>query len=123
MPSTSMPRAAISVARRTRTWPALNASMARRRGFCVRLEWSVALLHEVEQAPGAGDDKFDIIAQGLDLRTLTDAAENRGHAEGYVARVRARILLDLHGQLAGGSDDQGANFPAPERHPAGEKLQ
>ena len=55
-----------------------------------RVEIHVALLHQVDQAAGRGDDDVDAAAQRLDLRAFTDAAEDRGVAQAAgAARRRA----------------------------------
>ncbi len=64
-------------------------------------EVAVALLDEVLEPAGAGQDDVDAAAQALDLRVLADAAEDgaRGQARGLGER-RER-LLDLADQLTG----------------------
>ena len=45
------------------------------------VEADLALLHEIEQAAGRGDENVDAIGKRLDLRHLADAAEDHGAAE------------------------------------------
>ena len=47
-------------------------------------------------------------AQGLDLGRLADAAEDAGVAEARVGAVGREARVDLGGELARGSDDEGA---------------
>ena len=61
---------------------------------------------EIEQAAGGGDDDVDALAQRLDLRLFLDAAENRGHADRQALAVVADVFHDLHGELAGGGEDE-----------------
>ena len=64
-------------------------------------EVDVALLHQIEQPSRRGDDDVDAVAQRLDLRAFTDAAEDRrACADRQMLAVGAHVLLDLHHQLA-----------------------
>src|SRR6266404_1839192 len=65
-----------------------------------------SLVHQIDQPPRCGYDKIDPGTQRLDLRTLTHAAENRGHPQRNVFRVSASVLLDLHHQLTSRRDHQ-----------------
>src|SRR5438034_4570873 len=67
-----------------------------------------SLVHQIDQPPRCGYDKIDTGTQRLDLRTITHAAENRGHAQGNVFRVSANVLLYLHHQLTSRRDHQRA---------------
>ena len=72
------------------------------------VEEDVALLHEVLEAAGAGDDDVDAVPEPLDLRVLADAAEDRlrGEAERLGEGRHGRV--DLGDELAGRREDQGA---------------
>ena len=70
------------------------------------LERAVALLDQVLEPAGAGDDDVDAVAQAGDLRVLADAAEDgqRGEPGGLGQRRERRV--DLADQLAGRGQDQ-----------------
>ena len=70
------------------------------------VEVDQALPHEVEQAPGAGDDDVDAGGQGLLLGLLGHAAEDGGHAQRDGVGQGPDGLGDLAGELAGGGQDQ-----------------
>ena len=72
-----------------------------------------ALLHEVHQAAGGGDEHVDAGLQGADLRILADAAVNHGSPQPGIAAIGLKALADLDHQFAGGGQDQGADFPPP----------
>jgi hypothetical protein len=65
-----------------------------------------ALLHEVFEAAGAGDDDVDAVLQRRDLTVLVDAAEDRRrlHAVGGCQGLERRV--DLRRELAGGREDE-----------------
>ncbi len=84
----------------------------------------MTLIHQVDETAGRGDDDLGAGAQRLDLRPFADATIHSGDAQMEMARVLAHVLFDLHDQLAGWSDDQGAHDPAVRRRAAGgEALQ
>ena len=58
-----------------------------------------ALLAEVEQAAGRGDEDVDARAQDALLLALSDAAEDDGVTVTEVLAVRGEALADLRGQL------------------------
>ena len=74
----------------------------------MRAEVAVALLDQVLEPAGAGDDDVEAAGERLHLRVLADAAEDRRrlHAEGPGQRVDDG--RDLVGQLAGRHQDQRA---------------
>ncbi len=75
-------------------------------------ELGVTLFDVVEQAARAGDDDFDPVAQGFDLRPCRNTAVNGGAAE---LRFRAQIadgFMGLLRQFAGGADDERAEAAA-----------
>ena len=65
-----------------------------------------ALLHEVLEAAGAGDDDVDAVLQRRDLTVLVDAAEDRRrlHAVGGGQGLERRV--DLRRELARGREDE-----------------
>ena len=70
------------------------------------VELDRALLEIIEQAAGRGDKD---VGAALELRFLfavADAAIDDGGAEVAEAGVVARGLVDLHGELAGGLEDE-----------------
>ena len=72
-----------------------------------------ALLHEVQQAAGRGDEHVDAGLQGADLRILADAAVNHGPPQPGIAAIGLKALADLDHQFARGGQDQGADFLPP----------
>ena len=76
-----------------------------------------ALLHEVQQAAGRGDEHVDAGLQGADLRILADAAVDHGPPQPGKAAIGLKALADLDHQFAGGGQDQGADLPPPAAGP------
>ena len=68
----------------------------------------MALFNEIEQAAGSGDEDIDAAAHGGDLGVLADAAVDHGLAEADVLAVGGEALGDLHRELAGRGEDEGA---------------
>src|SRR5690606_41826424 len=62
-----------------------------------------------EQAPGAGHDDVGTPLQRVDLRLEADATVDGGALQAGVASQTTELVVDLLGQLAGGSDDQRTN--------------
>ena len=73
-----------------------------------RIEAHEALVEQIEQAAGRGDQDIDAAGERVHLGTLADAAEHHRVAQRQVAAVGAEILADLGGELAGRRQDQGA---------------
>jgi hypothetical protein len=73
-----------------------------------RAEVAVALLDQVLEAAGAGEDDVDAVAQALDLGSLADATEDGLGLEAEGLGERRQRLLDLADQLAGRRQDQRA---------------
>ena len=71
-----------------------------------------AVAHQVEEPPGRRHQHVHAAAQRLHLGALADAPEDDLAAHAAPRRVAAEALGDLGGQLAGGSQDQGADRPA-----------
>ena len=71
----------------------------------------MALVDQVEQAAGRGDEDVDAARQRLDLCALADAAEDDGVAQRQVAAVGLEAVGDLDGELAGRREDQRAGAP------------
>ena len=72
------------------------------------VEGDVALLHQVFETAGAGDDDVDATVECGDLAVLRDATEDGGDPELVCGRQRFDGDGDLGGQFAGGSQDQSA---------------
>ena len=72
-----------------------------------RVEAHVPLTDEVLEPARAGDDDVDAPGECLDLRVLTDAAEDGARGEPGCRRERCESLVDLGGQLAGRREDEG----------------
>ena len=67
-----------------------------------------ALLHEVFEPAGAGDDDVDAVAQRRLLRLLADAAEDRGDVEAGGRGEGLEGRGDLRRELAGRGEDEAA---------------
>ncbi len=65
-----------------------------------------ALLHEIQQPAGRGDEDIDAGFQRPDLRMLPDAAVDDRRPQPGVAAVGPEALVDLDRQLARGGKDQ-----------------
>ena len=65
------------------------------------VEVHLALLHQIEQTTGRGDDDIDAAAHGLHLRMLSDAAENHRVADIHMAAVGFDTVADLGREFAG----------------------
>ena len=61
----------------------------------------MALLHQVEQASGRGDDELGTAAQRVHLGLLSDSAKNERTLDVDVLAVVADALVNLNGELAG----------------------
>jgi len=72
------------------------------------LKHNIALIHQVEQPAGCGNQDIDALREHLDLRALTHAAEYDGMAEAQKLAVCGKALVDLCGQLSCGCDNQSA---------------
>ena len=70
-------------------------------------EVQVALALMVQQAARRGDEDLDAGPEGLGLGVDVHAAEDGGGAQRDVLAIGADALLYLHGQLAGGREDEG----------------
>ena len=68
-----------------------------------------ALLHQVQQAPGCGDQNVHAFFQLGDLGVHAHAAENHGGAELQVFAVGADGFFNLGCQFAGGGQHQGTD--------------
>ncbi len=67
-----------------------------------------ALLEEIDEPAGRGDEDVDPVLQGADLRVLADAPEDHRATEAGGAAVGREGLADLRGEFAGGGEDEGA---------------
>src|SRR3546814_6413135 len=63
------------------------------------VETHVALVQQVHEASGRGDQNVDPARQRAHLRPLGDAAEDDGVAQAQVAAVGLERIADLHGEL------------------------
>ena len=70
------------------------------------IELAVALVHQVFETAGAGDEDVDAGLQRVDLRALADAAEDGGDFEAHRRCERGDRLGDLVGELTGRDEDQ-----------------
>ena len=70
---------------------------------------------EVEQAARRRDEDLDAGAQRLDLRFHRDAAVDDRGAQRHRPAVGPDALVDLHRELAGGDEDEGADRVAGGR--------
>ncbi len=77
-----------------------------------RPEVDEALVHQIEQSTGGGDERIDAVLQVADLGTLIDATEDDGMPKSSMAAVGAKAVADLRGQLAGRREHEGANRSA-----------
>ena len=75
-------------------------------GHLVQLQ--VTALVEVDETARGAYDHVDALLQGLDLLLVGAAAVDRGQPHRQLRRGARQILADLHRQLAGGHDHQGA---------------
>jgi hypothetical protein len=72
------------------------------------IEPDVALLDEIEQSSGRGDENIDARFHRGDLRVLVDAAKDDSMFEAEMATIGLQTDVDLERQLARGRKDQGA---------------
>ncbi len=77
-----------------------------------RIQRDEALLHEVLEAAGAGDDDVDAGLEGRDLALLRDAAEDRRGLEAVGLGQRLEDGGDLGGELTRRREDEGERTPA-----------
>ena len=77
-------------------------------GHLDRAQVDVALLDQVLETAGAGEDDVDALTQRLHLRVLADAAEDGAGAQSVHGRERRQGGVDLGDQLTGGGQDQRA---------------
>src|SRR5260221_670693 len=109
----SSPRAATSVATRTRTVPALKPSRARVRSGCVRCGGFWAIWGE-GPAGGGGED-LDAGAELLRRGMERSPAIYDGGPQRHGPAVGSDEVVALHGELAGGHEDQDAHGMARGR--------
>ena len=64
---------------------------------------------QVQESSWSGDYKIGPLLERLDLGTLADATEDRGHRKRHMLGVGSDILLNLDNQFAGRGDNQGAD--------------
>lgn len=69
----------------------------------------MALIHEVDEAAGAGDDDISAAIEGIDLWALADSAIDAGDLEAHVERVFVNVIAYLRHELTGGGDDERAD--------------
>ena len=74
-----------------------------------------ALLLQIQQPSGRGDEHVHATLDALDLRVHANAAENHGRADVQVFRVGTEGFLDLRGQFARRRQNQGADRRVPAR--------
>ncbi len=66
-----------------------------------------AVVEQVEQATGAGDDQVNAAPDALDLARLADTTVDRQAAQRRAGNDRTHELVDLLGQFPGRGNDQG----------------
>src|SRR5688572_13224181 len=66
----------------------------------------MAVRHQVEETSGSGDNDVHTATDCINLRTLADAAENRGAAEIEVFRERTNVFVNLQSEFAGRSQNE-----------------
>ena len=67
-----------------------------------------ALLVEIDEPPGRADQDVDAVLEHAALLVVVDAAEGQAEREARVLAEDLGVVVDLHGQLARGRDDDGA---------------
>ncbi len=77
------------------------------------VESRVALIHEVEQAAGAGHQHLDAFLHGLDLRALAHAAVHGRGADLRSRREHRECLMDLFRQLPCRRENERGRAAAP----------
>lgn len=65
-----------------------------------------ALLLQIEQTAGGGNQHIDTLFDAVDLWVHANTAKNDGGLDVEVGGVKAHVLFDLRRQLTGGSQDQ-----------------
>src|SRR5262249_39580183 len=75
-------------------------------------EINVALLHEVEEPAGRGDQDIDAVFQCANLVALADATENDRVSEAGESTVVGEAVADLRGELTSWGEDQRTNRSA-----------
>jgi hypothetical protein len=73
----------------------------------------LALLGQIEQPTRRGDEQIAALVQGIDLRVDADTTKHNNRAEPDISAVGPRALGHLCGELASGSENQGAGCTAP----------
>ena len=68
-----------------------------------------ALIHQVPQASGTGDDHIRTAPKGVDLSLLVHAAENHRRIDRQSLAVEHEVVIDLLGKLAGRRENQCAD--------------
>ena len=87
-------------------------------------EIDVALVHQVEQAAGRGDEMSTPLRSARTCVPWLTPPNGERRAQAEVAAIGGEALADLAGEFAGGGEDQDAAGLAAERRPvAGEPLQ
>ena len=71
-------------------------------------ELHVAALDEIEQTAGRGDQDVDAARQGLDLATVTQAANDGAEAQAEAATIGVEAAGDLDREFAGRRQHEGA---------------
>src|SRR5690606_7766928 len=73
------------------------------------LKRNMALLHQVEQTAGSGNQNIDAFAQLIDLTDLRHAAKNDEVTQFQKSTVGLEAVADLNGELTCWGQDQGLN--------------
>jgi hypothetical protein len=72
----------------------------------------VTVGHQIEQPARGGNDDVRAASNGVDLRSVTHAAEHDRAVDAQVPAVSLKTLGDLLGQLPGGGEHQRPRPPA-----------
>ena len=86
-------------------------------------EGNLALLEVVEQAARGGDENIDAALEFVALLAVADAAVESGGAQVGEAGEVAEGFVHLHGELAGGFEDEDAGVALTAFFEAGEDRQ
>ena len=71
-----------------------------------KIQFALTIFDQVFQATRARDDDVYSVAEGVDLRSITDAAVHRGNAHAYGLGQRRNHVSNLLGKFTGGQQNQ-----------------
>jgi hypothetical protein len=70
-----------------------------------------AIIHQIEQTAGGGDEDVDATAQGLDLWLFANTTKDHRMFEAQAFAILLEAITDLRSKLAGGCQDQHLDAP------------